>query len=80
MSGDSGHGGRDGQCHVTSQYPPHAPVLSRAWSRGFPPRHRAVPAAFQLFPCGISSFPLALLPQHPRGFVSTTRFKCLISL
>lgn len=47
---------------------------------GSPRWHRAVPAVFQLFPHGVSGFPLALPPQHPGGFVSTTRFKCLISL
>lgn len=33
----------------------------------------------QLFPRGISSFP-SLCAAHPGGFVSTARFKCLISL
>lgn len=37
------------------------------------------PAVFQLLPHGISGFP-SLCAAHPGGFVSTTWFKCLISL
>ena len=70
---------------VSALYPgtlPTKPIPSHpeTGAEGSPPRHHAVPAVFQLFPRSVSGFPLALPPQHPGGFVSTTRFKCLISL